>query len=114
MTFAAVITRFARRWPGAVLLTTCLLAVATAPSRLAAQSPLPHYASGVLSAVPLPSSSQPHLSAAPPFGGANITVNSPTGGQQNETTIAVLVIIVFCNVGVFDGWIELGAFDWAE
>jgi len=71
------------------LLTSCLLAVATAPSRLAAQSPLPHYASGVLSAVPLPSSSQPHLSAAPPFGGANITVNSPTGGQQNETTIAV-------------------------
>jgi len=46
------------------------------------------YASGTTQAVPLPASAQ-MLATSPPLGGVNITVDSPTAGQQNETSIAV-------------------------
>ena len=68
-----------------VLGAVCLFVLAVAAPGLSAQSTL-DLASGVHSAVPLPSSSI--TPDAPPFGGANVVVTS-AGGPQNETTIAV-------------------------
>jgi uncharacterized repeat protein (TIGR01451 family) len=81
--------RLIRAWQVGVLIAAFLLTLGTAPSELAAQSSL-DYASGVNFAVPLPTSPQKAVvSEAPPFPGVNITVNSPTAGAQNETTIAI-------------------------
>ena len=45
--------------------------------------------SGVTQVTPTAASQQKLQAAAPPLGGANITVNSPAAGQQNETSIAI-------------------------
>src|SRR4029077_5851297 len=45
--------------------------------------------SGVTQVTPTAASQQKLQAAAPPLGGANITVNSPLAGQQNETSIAI-------------------------
>ena len=68
-----------------VLSVVCLLVLVVAAPQLSAQS-APDLASGVHSAVALPSSSI--TPDAPPFGGANVVVTS-AGGPQNETTIAI-------------------------
>ena len=46
------------------------------------------YASGTTQVVPLPASHQP-VATSPPLAGVNITVDSPTAGAQDETSIAV-------------------------
>ncbi len=85
MTSTSSTSRLIGAWQVAALLAVLV----GTPVFTAAQS-MPPYASGVFFAVPVPASQEPAaLSAAPPLGGANITVNSPTAGQQNETSITV-------------------------
>src|SRR5215470_12265276 len=85
MKFASCTNRVIGFWQIAALLFVLL-----GMSALAAAQGMPPYASGVFFAVPVPSSQGPAaLGAAPPFAGANITVNSPLAGSQNETSIAI-------------------------
>ena len=85
------IKRFASFCDIGALVTILFLCLALVPDVSAQSRDARNFASGVHSAVPLPSQIplSSITSSAPPLGGANIVVNSPTGGAQNETSITV-------------------------